>query len=155
MSASPYDKLEDLDVSGDIAMLDAVPPPYSESPVSAILESVPYSGAYHAPAAINNAHSASVVGYPQILSQPAPTTQVIQVMPSAPAPTVNSVNVITSGMLPPGACTVCRKGQIKDTASCCTWFWCLLLLPFGIIPGIIAFCCCCRHPKCSHCGFSI
>lgn len=48
-----------------------------------------------------------------------------------------------------------QVGKIRDTASCCTWFWCCMLLPFGLIPGIIAFCCCCRHPKCSHCGYTV
>nr|ACY66590.1 hypothetical protein [Scylla paramamosain] len=62
--------------------------------------------------------------------------------------------LVTTETLPPGTCTVCRKGKIKDSASCCTWITCLLLLPLGIIPGIIAFCCCCRHPKCTNCGYT-
>ncbi|XP_037795541.1 uncharacterized protein LOC119590855 [Penaeus monodon] len=62
--------------------------------------------------------------------------------------------VVATETLPPGTCTVCRRGKIKNKASCCTWITCLLLLPFGIIPGIIAFCCCCREPKCTHCGYT-
>ncbi|KAK7077448.1 hypothetical protein SK128_006349 [Halocaridina rubra] len=55
--------------------------------------------------------------------------------------------------VPPGVCHVCRKGKIKDSATCCSWFVCCLLLPFGIIPGLIAFCYACRKPKCTRCGF--
>ncbi|XP_064080330.1 uncharacterized protein LOC135197209 [Macrobrachium nipponense] len=84
------------------------------------------------------------------IPQPAP----VQVIVPPAAPAVSNV-VVEMSHLPPGTCTVCRKGQIKDSASCCTWFWCCLLLPLGILPGIIAFCCCCRRPKCNHCGFSI
>nr|XP_027212648.1 uncharacterized protein LOC113805784 isoform X2 [Penaeus vannamei] len=62
--------------------------------------------------------------------------------------------VVATETLPPGTCTVCRRGKIKNKASCCTWITCLVLLPFGIIPGIIAFCCCCREPKCTHCGYT-
>ncbi|KAL7647128.1 UNVERIFIED_CONTAM: hypothetical protein RMT77_002386 [Armadillidium vulgare] len=51
------------------------------------------------------------------------------------------------------SCTVCNRGDIKDSASFWTWVACLLLLPFGILPGILAFCCCFRHPKCNKCGY--
>ncbi|XP_063608730.1 membrane protein BRI3-like isoform X2 [Penaeus indicus] len=83
--------------------------------------------------------------------QPAPSPMVMA-PPAAPQQTVVMVG---SQALPPGVCTVCRVGKIKDTASCCTWFWCCILLPLGLIPGIIAFCCCCRHPKCTHCGYTV
>ncbi|KAG7167426.1 hypothetical protein Hamer_G012885 [Homarus americanus] len=62
--------------------------------------------------------------------------------------------VVATDTLPPGVCTVCRKGKIKNSASCCTWITCCLLLPFGIVPGIIAYCCCCREPKCTNCGYT-
>lgn len=89
-----------------------------------------------------------------VMNQTAPPPPQI-IMQQAQAPSVN-VNVGTgSGYLPAGVCTVCRKGKISDSASCMTWVCCLLLLPFGIIPGLLVFCCCCRHPKCSHCGYTI
>ncbi|KAK3866698.1 hypothetical protein Pcinc_027787 [Petrolisthes cinctipes] len=62
--------------------------------------------------------------------------------------------VVHQETLSPGACTVCRKGKMKNSASCCTWITCCLLLPLGILPGIIAFCCCCREPKCTNCGYT-
>ncbi|XP_047499694.1 brain protein I3-like isoform X2 [Penaeus chinensis] len=86
--------------------------------------------------------------------QPAPSPVLI-VAPPAPVAPQQTVVVVGSNALPPGVCTVCRVGKIKDTASCCTWLCCCILLPFGLIPGIIAFCCCYRHPKCSHCGYII
>lgn len=55
--------------------------------------------------------------------------------------------------VPPGVCHLCKKGKIKDSATCCSWVSCFLLLPFGIIPGLIAFCYACRKPKCNRCGF--
>ncbi|XP_027212644.2 uncharacterized protein [Penaeus vannamei] len=85
--------------------------------------------------------------------QPAPSP--LMVVPPPPAAPQPAVVMVGSASLPPGVCTVCRAGRIRDSASCCTWLWCCLLLPFGLIPGIIAFCCCCRHPKCSHCGYTI
>ncbi|XP_042858122.1 uncharacterized protein LOC122244317 isoform X2 [Penaeus japonicus] len=85
---------------------------------------------------------------------PQPSPQPIMMVPP-PAASQPTVVMVGHNALPPGVCTVCRVGKIKDTASCCTWFWCCMLLPIGIIPGIIAFCCCCRHPKCTHCGYTI
>jgi len=57
--------------------------------------------------------------------------------------------------LKPGVCTVCRKGKIKSHRTWCTWIMCLVLLPLGILPGIIAFCCCCKEPKCTECGYTV
>ncbi|KAA0185612.1 hypothetical protein HAZT_HAZT009496 [Hyalella azteca] len=79
-------------------------------------------------------------------AQPAQVSQVTVNM--------NAVNM-TETHLAPGVCTVCRRGKIENSASCCTWVMCLLLLPLGIIPGIIAFCCCCRKPKCTSCGYTV
>ncbi|KAK8752023.1 hypothetical protein OTU49_011725 [Cherax quadricarinatus] len=62
--------------------------------------------------------------------------------------------VVVVGTLTPGTCSVCRRGKIKKSPSCCTWICCILLLPCFIIPGIIAYFCCCQKPKCTHCGYS-
>lgn len=76
----------------------------------------------------------------QVVVPPAQAAQVIVV-----GGTVN---------LPPGTCTVCRKGKMKNSASFWTWLCCCLLLPVGILPGLCVFCCCCREPKCTNCGFT-
>nr|XP_045608225.1 uncharacterized protein LOC123764419 isoform X1 [Procambarus clarkii] len=85
--------------------------------------------------------------YPQQPS--APVINVFQ----QPQPAVGLV-VATAGV-PPGICTVCRIGKIKNTASFWSWVCCICCLPFGIIPGIIAFYYVNRKPKCNNCGFTI
>ncbi|XP_066965581.1 uncharacterized protein [Macrobrachium rosenbergii] len=50
--------------------------------------------------------------------------------------------------LPPGLCPVCRKGQIVERPTWLTWLLCVLLFPCLIVPGVLAFFCCCRTPVC-------
>lgn len=146
----PYSKLENeaANFSGESPVLGA-PPAYSETPLETLKSGfeAPHPGSYPSPMPPPVPHQQP---YPQMAPMPqAPPTQVV-VTQSPP------VNVMVGGaMLPPGVCSVCRVGKIKDTASCCTWLWCLLLLPVGILPGLLVFCCCCRRPKCNHCGFTV
>ncbi|XP_047499695.1 uncharacterized protein LOC125046100 [Penaeus chinensis] len=63
--------------------------------------------------------------------------------------------IVDNATLRPGTCVVCRKGQMKESASQWTWVACLLLLPIGILPGIVAYCCCFRRPKCTSCGYAV
>ncbi|XP_068237753.1 membrane protein BRI3-like [Palaemon carinicauda] len=158
---SGYGKFQDSISNEETDTYGDPPPAYNEtamSPVKTNLSSAPVQpyppeGAYvpPPPAEGNFSPPPPPQGY---YAPPPPPQAPVQVFVPTPAPTVSTV-VVQTTHLPPGTCTVCRKGKIEDTASCCTWFWCCLLLPLGILPGIIAFCCCCRRPKCSHCGFSI
>ncbi|XP_042224598.1 extensin-like [Homarus americanus] len=94
----------------------------------------------------------AVGAYPQ---QAPATTVVIAQQPMVPVNTQPTpVILVGTQALPPGTCSVCRKGRIKKSPSCCTWVCCILLLPCFIIPGIIAFFCCAQKPKCTHCGYS-
>ncbi|CAL4210134.1 unnamed protein product, partial [Meganyctiphanes norvegica] len=94
----------------------------------------------------------------QLLQTSTMATTVVNVN-QAPAPVyMNPVPVVyNAGIAPlaPGVCTVCRKGKIVSSRTWCTWITCCLLLPFGCIPGIIAFCCCCKKPTCTHCGYQV
>ncbi|KAK3866699.1 hypothetical protein Pcinc_027788 [Petrolisthes cinctipes] len=57
-------------------------------------------------------------------------TNTIVMMPTpqpAPPPQQGPV-VVVQGGLPPGACSVCRKGTIKKSPSCCTYFCCFIML---------------------------
>ncbi|XP_042866466.1 uncharacterized protein LOC122249558 [Penaeus japonicus] len=75
--------------------------------------------------------------------------------PIGPPKTDQTVIIVDNAKLRPGTCVVCRKGKIKERASLWTWVACLLLLPLGVLPGILAFCCCFRRPKCTDCGFTV
>nr|XP_053631375.1 uncharacterized protein LOC128687841 [Cherax quadricarinatus] len=94
--------------------------------------------------------------------QPQPHPEVYPSQPSAP-PVINIYQqpqptvgvVVTSSAVPPGICTVCRIGKIKNSASFWSWCCCILCLPLGIIPGIIAFFYVKRQPKCNHCSYTI
>ncbi|KAK7075125.1 hypothetical protein SK128_014089 [Halocaridina rubra] len=85
---------------------------------------------------------------PVVMQQQAATAPVVYQQPVAPT-------VIVTQTLAPGVCSVCRKGKIEDSTTCCTYFCCLLGCIFGCIPGIIAYFCCCRKPKCTHCGYTV
>lgn len=86
--------------------------------------------------------------YPIAVAAPPPVSVIPVVQPQP------TVVVVGSQALAPGICTVCRRGKIKKSPSCCSWICCILLLPFFIFPGLIALCCCCQKPKCSHCRYS-
>ncbi|XP_076044494.1 uncharacterized protein LOC143027203 isoform X2 [Oratosquilla oratoria] len=46
-----------------------------------------------------------------------------------------------------------QKGKIKNSPTKCSFITCILLIPFGILPGIIALCFCCQEPKCNNCSY--
>ncbi|XP_076061069.1 uncharacterized protein LOC143036937 isoform X4 [Oratosquilla oratoria] len=46
-----------------------------------------------------------------------------------------------------------QEGKIKISPTKCSFITCILLIPFGILPGIIALCCCCQEPKCNNCSY--
>ncbi|KAG0710694.1 hypothetical protein GWK47_022268 [Chionoecetes opilio] len=117
------------------------PPPYSAYDPATPQPSVPYPTQGPIP----------VMPHPVM---PHPPVQVPVQQSIAPPPQPAQIIVVGAAALPPGTCTVCRKGKLKKSASFWTWLCCCLLLPVGILPGLCVFCCCCHEPKCTNCGYT-
>ncbi|XP_045608047.1 uncharacterized protein [Procambarus clarkii] len=138
------------------------PPPYS--PPGGGYNQPPTAGSYAQPPASYAQPPASYPQPPASYAQPPPASVIhtqqpgvviaTQQAPPATAACIQPTQVVVVGGLTPGTCSVCRRGKIKKSPSCCTWICCILLLPCFIIPGIIAYFCCCQKPKCTHCGYS-
>ncbi|ROT76326.1 putative histone-lysine N-methyltransferase PRDM7, partial [Penaeus vannamei] len=133
------------------------PPPYdahmSRLPMSASAPPL-YYGATEAPySALPPYNSSHGGGASKDSSAKAPFSGSRE--PLVPPQAGQTVIVVDNATLRPGTCVVCRKGQMKESASQWTWVACLLLLPLGVVPGIIAFCCCFRRPKCTSCGYAV